>query len=130
MHFDIITVLPELLESPLNHSIMQRAKDRGLLQVNLINLREYGIGKHKQLDDYQYGGGAGMLMTVTPLDNCIEDLKTKNSYDEIIFLTPDGRRYEQAIANKLSLKKRILLICGHYKGIDQRIRDMHCTMEW
>lgn len=129
MQFDVITVLPELLESPLNHSIMQRAKDRGLLQVELINLRDYGIGKHKQVDDYQYGGGAGMLMTVEPLDNCIEDLKSKHSYDEIIFLTPDGTPYKQGIANRLSLQNRILLICGHYKGIDQRIRDMHCTME-
>ncbi len=129
MQFDIITVLPELLESPLSHSIMQRAKDRGLLNVNLINLRDYGIGKHKQVDDYQYGGGAGMLMTVEPLDNCIEDLKSNKVYDEIIFLTPDGIPLTQTIANKLSLQKNILLICGHYKGIDQRIRDMHCTME-
>ncbi len=129
MQIDIITVLPELLESPLNHSIMQRAKDRGLLEVNLINLRDYGKGKHKQVDDYQYGGGAGMLMTVEPLDNCIEDLKSQRDYQEIIFLTPDGTPYNQATANKLSLQKNLLLICGHYKGIDQRIRDMHCTME-
>ncbi|MCB0663505.1 MAG: tRNA (guanosine(37)-N1)-methyltransferase TrmD, partial [Saprospiraceae bacterium] len=129
MHIDIITVLPELLESPFNHSILKRANDKGLLEVNLIDLRTYGLGKHKQVDDYQFGGGAGMVMMVEPLSNCIEDLQKERTYDEIIFLTPDGLTYNQKIANKLSLQGNLLLICGHYKGIDQRIRDQYVTME-
>lgn len=129
MHIDIITVLPELLESPFNHSILKRAKDKGLLEVRLIDLRDYGLGKHKQVDDYQFGGGAGMVMMVEPLSNCIEDLQQARKYDEIIFLTPDGKTYKQKMANQLSLKGNLLLICGHYKGIDQRIRDHYVTME-
>lgn len=129
MHIDIITVLPELLESPFNHSILKRANDKGLLEVNLIDLRTYGLGKHKQVDDYQFGGGAGMVMMVEPLSNCIEDLQKERTYDEIIFLTPDGLTYNQKIANKLSLQGNLLLICGYYKGIDQRIRDQYVTME-
>ncbi|NRA51457.1 MAG: tRNA (guanosine(37)-N1)-methyltransferase TrmD [Phaeodactylibacter sp.] len=129
MRIDIITVLPELLESPLSHSIMQRAQDKGLLEVHLHNLREYGIGKHRQVDDYQYGGGAGMVMMVEPLTNCIEDLQSERDYNEIIYMTPDGERLNQGIANRLSLKENLMIICGHYKGIDERIREHFVTME-
>lgn len=129
MIFDIISAVPELLTSPFEHSIMQRAQKAGLLEINVISLRDYGLGPHNQIDDYQYGGGAGMVMMIEPLDNCISELKSQNAYDEIIFLTPDGSTFDQRTANALSLKNRILLILGHYKGIDQRIRDMHVTME-
>lgn len=129
MRIDIITVLPELLDSPLNHSIMKRAKDKGLLEVNIHNLRPYGLGKHNQVDDYQYGGGAGLVMMVEPLDKLISELKEQVAYDEVIFLTPDGQTYNQKLANRLSLYQNLLFICGHYKGIDQRIRDHHVTME-
>ncbi|MCI4651407.1 tRNA (guanosine(37)-N1)-methyltransferase TrmD [Phaeodactylibacter sp.] len=129
MRIDIITVLPELLESPLSHSIMQRAQDKGLLEVHLQNLREYGIGKHRQVDDYQYGGGAGMVMMLEPLVNCIEDLQSERTYDEIIYMTPDGERLHQGLSNRLSLKENLMIICGHYKGIDERIREHFVTME-
>lgn len=129
MHFDIITVLPELLGSPLSHSIMQRAKDKGLLTVELHDLRTYGIGKHRSVDDYQFGGGAGMVMRCEPLAAAIDALRAERNYDEIIYLTPDGEQYAQARANQLSLGKNLLLICGHYKGIDQRIRDAYVTLE-
>ena len=129
MTFDIISVVPDLLKSPFEHSILQRAQDKGLVEINVIDLRSFGIGKHHQIDDYQYGGGAGMVMMVEPLDNCIEDLKSRHSYDEIIFLTPDGDTYNQKTANRLSLLNRVMIILGHYKGIDQRIRDHHVTME-
>lgn len=129
MTISIITAVPELLESPFQHSILKRAENKGLLSIEIIPLRPYGLGPNKQIDDYQYGGGAGMVMMCEPLDNCIEDLKKKRQYDEIIYLTPDGKRFDQKIANRLSLYKNIILICGHYKGIDQRIRDMHVTME-
>lgn len=129
MRIDIITVLPELLESPLGHSIMQRAQDKGLLEVHLQNLRDYGIGKHRQVDDYQYGGGAGMVMMVEPLAKCIEDLQSERPYDEIIYMTPDGEPLTQPLANRLSLNKNLMIICGHYKGIDERIREHFVTME-
>ena len=129
MHFDIITALPELLTSPLSHSIMQRAKDKGLLTVAIHDLREYGTGKHRQIDDYQFGGGAGMVIQCEPLAAAIDALKATREYDEIIYLTPDGERYAQGRANQLSLGKNLLLICGHYKGIDQRIRDEYVTLE-
>lgn len=129
MRIDIISVMPELLESPLQHSIMKRAQEKGLLEVFVHDLRPYGLGKHKQLDDYQYGGGAGMVMMVEPLTNCIEDLQKERGYDEIIYLTPDGQRLDQSISNRLSLKNNLLLICGHYKGIDERIREHFVTME-
>jgi tRNA (guanine37-N1)-methyltransferase len=129
MRIDIITVLPELLESPLSHSIMQRAQDKGLLEVHLQNLREYGIGKHRQVDDYQYGGGAGMVMMLEPLVNCIEGLQSERAYDEIIYMTPDGERLHQGLSNRLSLKENLMIICGHYKGIDERIREHFVTME-
>jgi tRNA (guanine37-N1)-methyltransferase len=113
----------------LTHSIIKRAKDKGLLEINLISLREYGIGKYRQVDDYQYGGDAGMVMMCEPLGACIEDLKKNTQYDEIIFLCPDGKTYNQKIANSLSLKENILMICGHYKGIDERIREKYVTLE-
>jgi tRNA (guanine37-N1)-methyltransferase len=129
MHIDIISAVPDLLESPLGHSIMKRAQDRDLLHVKVINLREYGLGKHKQIDDYQYGGGAGMVMMCEPLDACISELKTERNYDQIIYVTPEGRTFDQKMANRLSCLDNIMIICGHYKGIDQRIRDLHVTME-
>jgi tRNA (guanine37-N1)-methyltransferase len=129
MRIDIITVLPELLESPLNHSIMQRAKERGLLEIHLHHLRDYAINKHGQVDDMQYGGGAGMVMMCEPLSRIIEQLQGERTYDEIIYLTPDGKTYHQKTANRLSLCNNLMMICGHYKGIDQRIRDLYVTME-
>lgn len=129
MQIDIITVLPELLESPFSHSILKRAKEKGLLNIALYNLRDYTPYKHGQVDDYQFGGGAGMVMMPEPLANAIEKLQEKTEYDEIIFLTPDGEKLDQSIANQLSLKKNLLLICGHYKGIDERIREHFITKE-
>ncbi len=129
MRIDIITVLPELLESPFQHSMMKRAQQKGLLEVKVHNLRAYGLGKHKQIDDYQYGGGAGLVMMIEPFARCIQDLQQERTYDEIIYLTPDGRRLNQSIANQLSLKENLLLLCGHYKGIDERIREHFVTME-
>lgn len=129
MIIDIISVVPELLHSPFQHSILKRAADKGLLEVNVIDLKDYGIGTYKQVDDYAFGGGAGMVMMVEPIVNCIEDLNKKRNYDDIIYLTPDGTSLNQKICNQLSLKKNLLLICGHYKGIDQRIRDHWVTME-
>ncbi|HNF67866.1 MAG TPA: tRNA (guanosine(37)-N1)-methyltransferase TrmD [Chitinophagales bacterium] len=129
MRIDIITVLPELLESPFQHSIMKRAADKGLLEVNLVQLRDYGLGQHKQVDDYQFGGGAGMVMMVEPIFNCINALKAQRIYDEVIYLTPDGERFNQKIANQLSLKGNIILLCGHYKGVDERIREHLITRE-
>ncbi|PSR14803.1 MAG: tRNA (guanosine(37)-N1)-methyltransferase TrmD [Bacteroidetes bacterium] len=129
MRIDIITVLPELLQSPFEHSIMQRAQEKGLLEVVVHNLRDFGLGKHKQVDDYQFGGGAGMVMMCEPLANCLDGLLAQRTYDEVIFLTPDGERYQQRMANQLSLKKNLLLICGHYKGIDERIREHYVTRE-
>ena len=129
MKIDIITVLPELLESPLNHSIMKRAQEKNLLTVRTSNLRKWAINDYGQVDDYQYGGGAGMVMMCEPLANAIEELQQETMYDEIIYLTPDGEIFNQKTANHLSLKKNLLLICGHYKGIDQRIRDHYVTKE-
>jgi tRNA (guanine37-N1)-methyltransferase len=129
MRIDIITLLPELLESPFSHSIMKRAKERGLLNIYFHQLRDYAINKHGQVDDTQYGGGAGMVIMCEPLSTIIEKLKAERTYDEIIYLTPDGQNFHQRIANTLSLKENIMLICGHYKGIDQRIRDMYITLE-
>ena len=129
MHIDIISAVPELMQSPLGHSILQRAQDRGLLSVNLVDIRQFGIGKHKQIDDYQYGGGAGMVMMCEPLHNAICMLKAIRKYDEVIYLTPDGNTFNQSLANRLSLCQNLLLICGHYKGIDERIRQLHVTIE-
>ena len=129
MHIDIISVVPNLLDSPLSHSIMQRAKERGLLSVEVHDLREYGLGKHRAVDDKQFGGGAGMVMRCEPLADLIDKLMAERTYDEIIYLTPDGERYAQQRANRLSLGESLLMICGHYKGIDQRIRDEYVTLE-
>lgn len=129
MRIDIISVKPELLVGPFDHSIIARAKDKGLLAIHVHNLRDYGIGKHKVIDDYQYGGGAGMVMMCGPLDHIITDLKEERPYSEIIYLTPDGVQYNQGIANQLSLGTNLMMICGHYKGIDERIREMHVTKE-
>ena len=127
--FDIISIVPDLLQSPLNHSIMRRAQDRGLIEINIINLRDFGIGTHQKVDDYQFGGGAGMVMMCEPLVNCIESLTAKNTYDDVIFLTPDGKTFNQSMANQMSMGKNLLFICGHYKGIDQRIREHFITKE-
>ncbi len=129
MRIDIVSVLPELMESPLQHSIMKRAQEKGLLDVHLHGLRAYGLGKHRQVDDYQYGGGAGMVMMAEPLANCIDDLQKERSYDEVIYMTPDGQRFTQPLANRLSMKENLLILCGHYKGMDDRIREHYVTME-
>ncbi len=129
MKIDILTVVPALLDSPFAHSILKRAKEKGLLEVNVINLRDYSTQKQKQVDDYQFGGGAGMVMMCEPLVNAIEDLQKTTAYDDIIYLTPDGKTFNQKTANRLSLKNNLLLICGHYKGIDERIRQHYVTME-
>ena len=129
MRIDIITVLPELLKSPFEHSIMKRAQQKGLLEVCVHDLREFGFGKHRQVDDYQYGGGAGMVMMVEPVAKCIEQLKSQRAYDEVIFMTPDGVPLKQSIANTLSLKENLIILCGHYKGVDERIREHFITME-
>jgi tRNA (guanine37-N1)-methyltransferase len=129
MHIDILTVLPELLESPLQHSIMKRAQEKGFLTVKVHQLRKWAVNEYGQVDDYQYGGGAGMVMMCEPLAKAIEELSQIRKYDEIIFLTPDGELFDQKKANHLSLKENLLLICGHYKGIDERIREHFVTRE-
>ena len=129
MRIDIISVVPDLLDSPFAHSIMKRAKEKGLLEVNVINLRDHTTYARAQVDDYQFGGGAGMVMMIEPLVNAIENLQKTISYDEVIYLTPDGERFDQQMANRFSLKNNLLMICGHYKGIDQRFRDHFVTKE-
>jgi tRNA (guanine37-N1)-methyltransferase len=129
MTIEILTVLPELLTSPFEHSIMKRAQERGHLNIKLHQLRKWAINKHGQVDDYQYGGGAGMVIMCEPLANAIDELQKEGAFDEIIFVTPDGKTFDQKDANTLSLKNRILIICGHYKGIDQRIRELYVTQE-
>ncbi|NCI51718.1 tRNA (guanosine(37)-N1)-methyltransferase TrmD [Sediminibacterium roseum] len=129
MTIDIITVVPELLESPFNHSIMKRAREKGLLTVRTHNLRKWAINKHMQVDDYQFGGGAGMVMMPEPLANAINELQQDKKFDEIIYMTPDGVSFNQKTANLLSMKENILIICGHYKGIDERIRQTYVTRE-
>lgn len=129
MKIDIISVVPGLLESPFAHSIMKRAREKNLLEVNIINLREHTNYARAQVDDYQFGGGAGMVLMIEPLVNAIESLQQNTKYDEVIFLTPDGETFNQKIANQFSLKENLLLICGHYKGIDQRVRDHFVTKE-
>lgn len=129
MQIDIITVVPGILEGPFSHSILQRAQNKGLVKINVVNLREYSNNKHKSVDDYQYGGGSGMVMMIEPFVNCIEQLKSERDYEEVIFLSPDGERLNQNIANELSIKGNLILLCGHYKGIDQRIRDHFVTRE-
>jgi tRNA (guanine37-N1)-methyltransferase len=129
MKIDILTVLPELLESPFQHSILKRAKDKGLLEIRVHHLRQWAVNEYGQVDDYQYGGGAGMVMMPEPLANAIEALSKETPYDEVIYMTPDGSLLDQRMSNRLSLKENILIICGHYKGIDQRIRDQFVTLE-
>jgi tRNA (guanine37-N1)-methyltransferase len=129
MRIDIISVLPELLESPFSHSILKRAREKGLLEVHVHPLRKWAINEYGQVDDYQYGGGAGMVMMCEPLANAIDELSKDRSYDEVIFMTPDGKAFNQGMANQLSLKNNLLIICGHYKGIDERIREHYVTIE-
>lgn len=129
MRIDIITVLPELLDSPLNWSIVKRARDKGLVEINVINLRDYTNDRYKTVDDYPYGGGAGMVMMIEPVYRVIENLKSERSYDEIIYTSPDGKRFDQKMANRMSLFNNILILAGHYKGVDQRIRDHLITKE-
>ncbi len=129
MRIDILTVVPELLESPLSHSIVGRAIKKGLVDIQVHNLRKYGIGPRKNVDDYSYGGDAGMVMRIEPVYNMIQELSAERHYDEVIFLSPDGERLTQAISNELSLKENIILLCGHYKGIDHRIREHLVTRE-
>jgi tRNA (guanine37-N1)-methyltransferase len=129
MRIDIITVLPELLESPLSHSIIKRAKDKGLAEINFVNLRDFTTDKRRTVDDYQYGGDAGMVMMIEPVDKAISYLKSQRDYDEIIYTSPDGERFNQQTANTLSLKQNIIILCGHYKGIDHRIREHLITKE-
>ena len=129
MRIDIITVSPELLQSPFQHSMMKRAIDKGLAEVHFHNLRDYGIGSYKKLDDTQFGGGAGMVLMIEPIDNCISQLQSERSYDEIIYMTPDAQTLNQSVANSLSLQENIIILTGHYKGVDQRVRDKFITKE-
>ena len=129
MRIDIITVLPELIKSPFEASILKRAVDKGLVEVVFHNLRDYSTNAYKTVDDYQFGGGAGMVLMIAPIDACISKLKKERNYDEIIYMTPDGTTLNQGMANQLSLAKNIIILCGHYKGIDQRVRDHFITKE-
>ncbi len=129
MRIDIITVSPDLLQSPFQHSMMKRAIDKGLAEVHFHNLRDYGIGAYKKLDDMQFGGGAGMVLMIEPIDKCISKLQKERNYDEIIYMTPDAETLNQSIANTLSLKENIIILTGHYKGVDQRVRDKFVTKE-
>ncbi|MBZ9628513.1 tRNA (guanosine(37)-N1)-methyltransferase TrmD [Psychroflexus sp. CAK57W] len=129
MRIDIITVVPDLLKSPFEASILKRAIEKGLVEIHLHNLRDYTTSSYKQIDDYQYGGGAGMVMMVEPIDKCISKLKSERDYDEVIYLTPDGDVLNQSMANSLSLKGNLIMLCGHYKGVDQRVREMFITKE-
>ncbi|MFN5147607.1 MAG: tRNA (guanosine(37)-N1)-methyltransferase TrmD [Flavobacteriia bacterium] len=129
MRIDILTVLPQLLESPFAASIMQRAKDKGHVEIHLHNIRDYSTQKHKNVDDYQYGGGAGMVMSIEPIAACIEKLRSERNYDDIIYMTPDGEVLEQSICNQLSLGENLMILCGHYKGVDERVREHYITRE-
>jgi len=129
VRIDIITLLPELIRSPFEASILKRSIEKGLVEVHMHNLRKFGLNKYNQVDDYQYGGGAGMVMMIEPLDKMIHELKGERDYDEVIYMTPDGVTLNQGMANHLSLKENIMIICGHYKGIDQRVRDLYITKE-
>lgn len=129
MHIDIVTVHPGLLEGPFSHSILKRAIQKNLVEINIINLRDYAANKHKSVDDYAFGGGAGMVMMIEPIDHCITDLKSKRNYDEVIYMSPDGELLNQGISNSLSLKKNIIILCGHYKGVDERVRQHLITRE-
>jgi tRNA (guanine37-N1)-methyltransferase len=129
MHIDIITCLPRLIESPFADSILKRAQAKGLVTVNIIDLRDFTTDKHKSVDDYAYGGGAGMVMMIEPIDRCITSLKSERSYDDIIYMSPDGEKLSQALANELSLKQNLIMLCGHYKGVDERVREHLVTRE-
>jgi tRNA (guanine37-N1)-methyltransferase len=129
MRIDILTVVPDLLQSPFNHSILQRAKDKGVCEIVVHNVRDYSTKKHKNVDDYQYGGGAGMVMSIEPIAACIDQLKTEREYDEIIYVTPDGAVLDQRMCNELSLKGNLIILCGHYKGVDERVRELYITKE-
>lgn len=129
MRIDIITVLPRLLDSPFEHSILKRAQLKGLVEVNVINLRDYAHDKHKAVDDYPFGGGAGMVMKIEPIAACIEDLKSQRDYEAIIYMSPDGELLDQPMANKLSTLKNMIILCGHYKGVDERVREHFITQE-
>ncbi len=129
MRIDILSAVPSLLDSFLNYSIIQRAKDKGVVEIYIHDIHDYGKGKYKQIDDYQYGGGAGMVMMVEPLDKLISKLKSERDYDDIIFMTPDAPVLKQALVNELSLKNNLMILAGHYKGVDQRLRDLHITRE-
>ena len=129
MRIDIITVLPELLKSPFEASILKRAIEKGLVEIHFHNLRDYVTDNYRQVDDYQFGGGAGMVMMIEPIDKCINKLKSERDYDEVIYMTPDGETLNQKMANQLSLKENIIILCGHYKGVDQRVRDHFITKE-
>ena len=129
MRIDIITVVPEILKSPFESSILKNSIDKGIVNVKIHNLREYSNNKYKSVDDYQFGGGAGMVLMIEPIDKCISKLKNERQYDEVIYLSPDGEKLDQAIANKFSLFNNLIILCGHYKGIDQRIRDNLITKE-
>lgn len=129
MRIDILTVLPELLKSPFEASILKRAIDAGHVEVHLHNLRDYSDKPHRQVDDYQFGGGAGMVMMIEPIEKCILQLQSERAYDRVVYMTPDGERFNQQIANRLSMCENIILLCGHYKGVDQRIRDHYITQE-
>lgn len=129
MRIDIITCLPRLIESPFSDSILKRAQSKGIVQVNIIDLRDYASTKHRTTDDYAFGGGAGMVMMIEPIDNCITELKSQRDYDEIIYTSPDGQRLNQSVANELSLKNNLIILCGHYKGVDERVREHLVTRE-
>ena len=129
MRIDIITCLPRLIESPFSDSILKRAQAKGLVSVNIIDLREYATSKHRTTDDYAFGGGAGMVMMIEPIDNCIQHLRGQRQYDDIIYTSPDGDRFDQSMANQLSLKQNLILLCGHYKGVDERVRKHLITRE-
>ena len=129
MRLDIITCLPELFDGPVNQSIVKRSIEKGLVELFIHNLRDYSTNKHKNVDDYAFGGGAGMVLTIEPVDTCISRLKEKLNYDEVIYFTPDGESLNQSIANQLSLQKNLILLCGHYKGVDHRVRDHLVTRE-
>lgn len=129
MHIDIITCLPKLIESPFSDSILKRAQKKGLVSVDIIDLRGYSTDKHKSVDDYAFGGGAGMVMMIEPIDRCLIDLKSKRNYDDIIYMSPDGQPFTQSVANELSLKHNLIILCGHYKGVDERVREHLVTRE-
>jgi tRNA (guanine37-N1)-methyltransferase len=129
MHIDILTLFPEMFESPFGHSMMKRAQQKGLVEIGCHNIRDYSTNKHKSVDDYPFGGGAGLVMAVEPIHRCISSLKEQREYDEIIYLSPDGEVFDQKMANSLSIKKNIMFLCGHYKGVDERVRENLITRE-